>query len=695
MAITRVGGSWIHKYVSLVADDVTHTYTRAAKPELNLPNGSRCFEMDSDTEYIYDRENDAWEVYVPSSGGGGTTNYSQLSNKPSINNVELSGNKTLAALGINAGSIGFDETETYDDGSVGKEVSDVKNAISQNTEAISELDGVAYSVGDSLKVGRSLNGYMLNSNGYLASSSGYNVSFYRVIPGEIIYLKLSQDTDTVYNFQTTDANPTASSGNIVENVHSAVDGFVKVPDGANFIAVCKLTTNTTNAICSTITSRTGIMEEVNTLFDVQEIVYASADLTTSSYVIGGTYDNKISFSYIPVTDAGLLKVTWRDNRNNASATTDLTFVVCKYLGSSYQIVATFSAPSIAGRTNVYQSDYYVDGNDTYYVGFYGMHPSNMSLYSYGWFMSSQTFASKDDLTIGTTFTRGSNYTNQSFAMYPSVISTNQGMREEIAEINDKISGNMAKEDEKYAHFSIDDCLFWINLIDNEATYNSAFEEPHLALYKSIHELYGLCITLNVFCTSGDYSISDVPSKFATEFKANSNWLKFAYHAEDENTYLSNLTALEATESYNKFASAIYTMTGTTDCIDRVTRLGFYDGNLENCLAIRDANCGIVGLLCADDTRNSYYLGETLSAYVRNHAMYRDATNQLVFITTIRRLEYYTVADAAELLTVAKGNINRYLEFFTHESSSDRLSAMVAWCVTNGYKFGFMQEILRI
>lgn len=132
MAITRVGGSWIHKYVSLVADDVTHTYTRAAKPELNLPNGSRCFEMDSDTEYIYDRENDAWEVYVPSGGGsGGTTNYNQLSNKPSINNVELSGNKTLAALGINAGSIGFDETETYTDGSVGKELSDQKNAISQ------------------------------------------------------------------------------------------------------------------------------------------------------------------------------------------------------------------------------------------------------------------------------------------------------------------------------------------------------------------------------------------------------------------------------------------------------------------------------------------------------------------------------------------------------------------------------------
>lgn len=35
------------------------------------------------------------------SGGGGTTNYNNLSNKPSINTVTLTGNKTLADIGIN------------------------------------------------------------------------------------------------------------------------------------------------------------------------------------------------------------------------------------------------------------------------------------------------------------------------------------------------------------------------------------------------------------------------------------------------------------------------------------------------------------------------------------------------------------------------------------------------------------------
>lgn len=40
-------------------------------------------------------------------GGGGTSDYSQLSNKPSINGVTLDGNKTSADLGINAGDNTF------------------------------------------------------------------------------------------------------------------------------------------------------------------------------------------------------------------------------------------------------------------------------------------------------------------------------------------------------------------------------------------------------------------------------------------------------------------------------------------------------------------------------------------------------------------------------------------------------------
>lgn len=48
---------------------------------------------------------------IGSGGGGGTTNYNSLSNKPKINNIELFGNKTTFDLGITE----YDDTQIRND----------------------------------------------------------------------------------------------------------------------------------------------------------------------------------------------------------------------------------------------------------------------------------------------------------------------------------------------------------------------------------------------------------------------------------------------------------------------------------------------------------------------------------------------------------------------------------------------------
>lgn len=54
------------------------------------------------------------EVLVGGSGGGGTSNYNDLDNKPSINGVTLSGNKTADDLGLNAmATINFYESPSW------------------------------------------------------------------------------------------------------------------------------------------------------------------------------------------------------------------------------------------------------------------------------------------------------------------------------------------------------------------------------------------------------------------------------------------------------------------------------------------------------------------------------------------------------------------------------------------------------
>lgn len=57
MAMTRIGGIWAHEYAALSTDT---KYTKATNPDVNVPNGSACLEMDTGDIYLYDKDNDQW-----------------------------------------------------------------------------------------------------------------------------------------------------------------------------------------------------------------------------------------------------------------------------------------------------------------------------------------------------------------------------------------------------------------------------------------------------------------------------------------------------------------------------------------------------------------------------------------------------------------------------------------------------------
>ena len=65
------------------------------------------FKGGSSNQVLAKRSNKDYDFkWVNQGGGGGSSDYNDLSNKPSINSVELSGNKTLSQLGINIPSAG-------------------------------------------------------------------------------------------------------------------------------------------------------------------------------------------------------------------------------------------------------------------------------------------------------------------------------------------------------------------------------------------------------------------------------------------------------------------------------------------------------------------------------------------------------------------------------------------------------------
>lgn len=97
----------------------------------------------------------------------------------------------------------------------------------------------------------------------------------------------------------------------------------------------------------------------------------------------------------------------------------------------------------------------------------------------------------------------------------------------------------------YRISSDDNILFLADITYNKDKYKSIFENPYLAVYKKAHDLYGAKVHINLFyefCGEAkkyfsldrpDFNLSMMTDKFKDEFKANSDWLKFSFHAKNE------------------------------------------------------------------------------------------------------------------------------------------------------------------
>ena len=54
---TRTGGSWTHEYTCKAGDT---KLTNITDPDLKIPNGSTCLEMDTLKIYMYDKDAENW-----------------------------------------------------------------------------------------------------------------------------------------------------------------------------------------------------------------------------------------------------------------------------------------------------------------------------------------------------------------------------------------------------------------------------------------------------------------------------------------------------------------------------------------------------------------------------------------------------------------------------------------------------------
>ena len=242
--------------------------------------------------------------------------------------------------------------------------------------------------------------------------------------------------------------------------------------------------------------------------------------------------------------------------------------------------------------------------------------------------------------------------------------------------------NNAKE--QFLHLSFDDVhKCFINLKNKQNTYDSLYDEPFFKWLKKMNDTYQARFSLYVF---NDY-MKDIPSKFADEFYAAKDWLKIGLHAPNNSTNYANYTYEQGKAEWNDFVSNVHRITGSYENLDRIPRLHNFAGSEAALKGMRDANYGALGFLAADDSRNSYYLNKEISTYLFDHDHVKDHKNDLIFITTDFRTEWFNSSKPS-----AKGptESTMYLELlskYSDENYANSVSTFILFGHENQYYDG--------
>ena len=91
---------------------------------------------------------------------------------------------------------------------------------------------------------------------------------------------------------------------------------------------------------------------------------------------------------------------------------------------------------------------------------------------------------------------------------------------------------------KKAYFYIDDTIWALRDITRLRP-QSMFDTPFFNMLKTAHEKYGTKVQLNLFYKTSyfygndDFCLADVTDAYKSEWEANSDWLKMAFHAKEE------------------------------------------------------------------------------------------------------------------------------------------------------------------
>lgn len=205
---------------------------------------------------------------------------------------------------------------------------------------------------------------------------------------------------------------------------------------------------------------------------------------------------------------------------------------------------------------------------------------------------------------------------------------------------------MADKNLKKYRLSSDDNIRFLKEL-TEGDFKSIFDHPYLAVYKKAHDLYGAKVHINIhysFCDKSRKRFSDnhqyfdlsmMTDRYKDEFKANSGWLKLAFHSKSEFPDKPYKFADRKTvrEDCTAICREICRFAGP-ECISNSTTIHWGEGNREVIRELRSMGftslTGYFTLKADGEPSVSYYFDPEMTKHLGERDFQMDTKEDMIF-----------------------------------------------------------------
>lgn len=185
-------------------------------------------------------------------------------------------------------------------------------------------------------------------------------------------------------------------------------------------------------------------------------------------------------------------------------------------------------------------------------------------------------------------------------------------------------------------FTLDDNIRFLEESTRDGV-DSIFEHPYPALLRRMHEKYGAKFQLNMYESyePDSFSLRDAPDRWRAELEQNADWLRFSFHARNNDPpYPYEHAAPEVLlRDYRAVMHELRRIAGAA-ATDATTTLHYVCAEKEACAALyREGVRGLIGMFHPQSGRESlrYYLTPEQAGHVHALHQWCDAETGLFFV----------------------------------------------------------------